>query len=654
MECSNRQLIKIVKEICQEHGITFQGFSSDWVIQLTANDHTMFIHGYKFPNNNAAIEQICNDKSALSDLLSAHRIPHVPHSYFSSPYNKQNPPPQDNWKRMQSLLQEYGKIVCKPNAATGGYGVFKVSSQRDLEFASQEIFSASEAMSISPYRKIQAEYRVIIVNASVGVIYEKKRPFVVGNGRDSIKSLIEKDPALLGIETDNELDVLRVPDADEIVEVSWKHNLDQGARLVIVTDVFKTEILSELALSCVAALDAEFVSVDIVEEECGFEVLEINSGVMMENFAASNPENYESAKNIYQKAILHYLNMDTPRYQYSNQRPGKTNLVPPVLEETARERGVQMIPDKEEGNFAIFVFKNGKRFVAKDHPLNINYAGSISLCINKAACARFLHDMGFQIPRQKTFARKANPDITLSDLSRCFENPEERLGFGFPMILKPNGLSQGTGVYKVFNAKDGLLAARNVLALKEKIILLEEYCPGSDYRIVVLNGQVIQAYERIPFHVVGNGHDTIRTLLQKQADAFEKANRDKTVDTEDPRILRNIIHQGYTLNTVLNAGVICTLQDVANLSLGGTARDLTDRISPYYSELAISIAESLNLKLCGIDIIAKDITDMNRADYYVIEVNSAPILNNHAFDGKKQEKYVKELHGMVFDFLESL
>ena len=617
MECSNRQLIKIVKEICQEHGITFQGFSSDWVIQLTANDHTMFIHGYKFPNNNAAIEQICNDKSALSDLLSAHRIPHVPHSYFSSSY----PPPQDNRKRMQSLLQEYGKIVCKPNAATGGYGVFKVSSQRDLEFASQEIFSASEAMSISPYRKIQAEYRVIIVNASVGVIYEKK---------------------------------FRVPDADEIVEVSRKHNREQGARPVIVTDVFKTEILSELALSCVAALDAEFVSVDIVEDECGFEVLEINSGVMMENFAASNPENYEIAKNIYQKAILHYLNMDTPRYQYSNQRPGKTNLVPPVLEETARERGVQMIPDKEKGNFAIFVFKNGKRFVAKDHPLNINYAGSISLCINKAACARFLHDMGFQIPRQKTFARKANPDITLSDLSRCFENPEERLGFGFPMILKPNGLSQGTGVYKVFNAKDGLLAARNVLALKEKTILLEEYCPGSDYRIVVLNGQVIQAYERIPFHVVGNGHDTIRTLLQKQADAFEKANRDKTVDTEDPRILRNIIHQGYTLNTVLNAGVICTLQDVANLSLGGTARDLTDRISPYYSELAISIAESLNLKLCGIDIIAKDITDMNRADYYVIEVNSAPILNNHAFDGKKQEKYVKELHGMVFDFLESL
>ena len=45
---------------------------------------------------------------------------------------------------------------------------------------------------------------------------------------------------------------------------------------------------------------------------------------------------------------------------------------------------------------------------------------------------------------------------------------------------------------------------------------------------------------------------------------------------------------------------------------------------------------------------------MNRADYYVIEVNSAPILDNHAFEGKKQEKCVEEVYGKIFDFLESL
>lgn len=654
MECKNRQLVKIMKEICLEYGIAFQGFSSDWIIQLTANCRTMFIYGYKFPNNNAAIEQICNDKSALSDILTAHKIPHVPHSYFSSPNNQQYTPSQSNSNKMQSFLQEYGKIVCKPNAGTEGFNVLKVSSQKDLEFASNEIFSRSGDMSISPYRKIQAEYRVIIVNSSVGVIYEKKRPFVTGNGHDSIKHLIEKDATLLGVEIDDELDVFSVPDADEIVEVSWKHNLGRGAHPVIVTDISKMEILSDLALSCVVALDAEFMSIDIVEDECGFEVLEINSGVMMENLARSNPENYEIAKNIYKKAILHYLNMDTPQYNYFTQRSGKTNDALPVLEKIARERGAQIIPDKEKGNFAVFVFKNGKRFVAKDSPFNLNYAGSISLCINKAACACLLHDRGFQIPKQQYFTLKASPETTLLELSRCFEKPDERLGFGFPMIVKPNGLSQGTGVFKVSNSKEGLLASRSILAMKEKIVLLQECCSGSDYRIVVLNGQVIQAYERIPFHVVGNGHDTIRTLLQKQADAFEKANRCKKVDTEDIRLLRNIINQGFTLNTVLNAGVICRLQDVANLSSGGTARDKTNQISPYYSKLAIRIAESLNLILCGIDIVAKDITDMNNTDYYVLEVNSAPILDNHAFEGKKQEKCVEEVYGKIFDFLESL
>ena len=31
MEGNSRQLVKIVKEICKEHGIAFQGFSYDWI-----------------------------------------------------------------------------------------------------------------------------------------------------------------------------------------------------------------------------------------------------------------------------------------------------------------------------------------------------------------------------------------------------------------------------------------------------------------------------------------------------------------------------------------------------------------------------------------------------------------------------------------------
>ena len=338
-----REMVKILKEICLENNISFNGYSNDWILQLKANNRTMYVYGYKFPNNNAAVEQICNDKAALSDILESRGIPHIPHFFFISPNNKQHMPPQGNWEQMLSLLRQYGTVVCKPNNGTGGNGVFKISSSRDLECSAHTIFAKSRSLSVSPYRHIQAEYRVIVIRSKIGVIYEKKRPFITGNGIDSIKHLIERDEALSDVEVDEELDLTRVPDKDELVEVSWKHNLGQGAHPVLVTDPLKKEALSKLALSCVLALDAEFISVDIVEDEYGMEVMEINSGVMMENLARSSEENYGIAKGIYQKAILSYLGMDSQEHKYFVQKPRTTRFVLPIMEQIAQELGVAIV-----------------------------------------------------------------------------------------------------------------------------------------------------------------------------------------------------------------------------------------------------------------------------------------------------------------------
>lgn len=649
-----RQLVKIVKEICEENAIDFKSFSYDWILQLSANGRKMFIYGYKFPNNNASIEQICNDKSALSDILAVHKIPHVEHHFFMSPNNARYTGENGDWDRMEELLYQHKAVVCKANTGTGGKNVFKVDSKKKLEMAVHSIFSKDRSLCIAPYRNITSEYRVIIVNSTIGVIYEKHRPAVIGNGVDTTKRLIENDDTLSGIEIDPDIDLNYIPASQEKVEVSWKHNLGQGAKPVIVVDNLLQERLSALALSCVLALDVEFASVDIIESENGLEVLEVNSGIMMESFSQSSSDNYAIAKEIYKKAIFSFLKMDDLKYKYFVQRPHKKHFVLPVLEEIAKARNVKIIPDKEEGNFSIFVFKNGKRFIAKDYPFNINYAGSISLCTNKAACAGFLKTMGFNTPKQKYFVKKSDIEITLAELKRHFNDPLNLLGFDFPMIIKPNGLSQGVGVYKISNPEEGMIAAKKIMGLKEKLFLLQEYCKGHDFRIVVLDDKVIQAYERVPFRVVGNGCDTIEQLLKERASSFEVSGRDKKVDISDSRIIKNIISQGYSLQTILNPGEVCKLQDIANLSLGGTTEDKTANISPYYTKLAIEIAQSLNLKLCGIDIIANDITNCSNTDYSILEVNSAPGLDNYVYEGKQQDDYVKILYSMVFDFLETM
>lgn len=123
-----RQLVKIVKEICLENAIDYKSFSYDWILQLSANGREMFIYGYKFPNNNASIEQTCNDKSALSDILAVHKIPHVKHYYFMAPNNEQYIGENGDWDQMKELLRKHKRIVCKANSGTGGRNVFKVDS----------------------------------------------------------------------------------------------------------------------------------------------------------------------------------------------------------------------------------------------------------------------------------------------------------------------------------------------------------------------------------------------------------------------------------------------------------------------------------------------------------------------------------------------
>lgn len=305
-----RQLIKIVKEICAEYRIAVRSYSYDWILQLTGNQRTMFIYGYKFPQNNASAEHICNDKAALSDVLEECGIPHVPHFYFMAPTHPQYTGPNGDWERLIAIFEQYGPLVCKTNTGSGGRNVIKVETRKNLEQAVFELFSMSHSMAVSPYVRIAGEYRVIVLEEHAEVIYQKQRPFVTGTGTDPIWKLIRQDPDLDGIEADLELDWERIPAAGETVDVSWKHNLGQGAVPVVVPEGSLHHILADLALSCAAALGLRFASIDIIKDNEGYQILEINSGIMMENFAKSSLQNYQTAKEIYRKAILQYLGME--------------------------------------------------------------------------------------------------------------------------------------------------------------------------------------------------------------------------------------------------------------------------------------------------------------------------------------------------------
>ena len=302
-----KQLVKLIKEICNEEGIRFESFSDDWIIELTSKDNKKaLIYSYKFPNNNAAVSKVCDDKAALSDVLQSNGINHVDHYYFE---RSKNPSFYEEimLPTLANLLQKHNELVLKSNFGSGGNRVYRCANLIEIEKATFELLKSSRAMAVSPYERIKNEYRVIVLNGKVMLVYLKQRPYVIGNGKSSIEQLIE-NKNINKLDLMPTIDLNYIPKKDEEVTVSWKHNLGKGSLPIIVDDSNLIKQLSSIALQTSKTLNIKFASIDIiVNDENEYKILEINSGVMMEVFSSLNEENYKIAKHIYKSAIDEYF-----------------------------------------------------------------------------------------------------------------------------------------------------------------------------------------------------------------------------------------------------------------------------------------------------------------------------------------------------------
>jgi hypothetical protein len=162
-------------------------------------------------------------------------------------------------------------------------------------------------MAVSPFYEIEQEYRVILLNREVKLVYSKNIPMLIGDGSSKVRKLflqsMQSHPQILLECEFDEVLMEKVLAPGERIPLTWKHNLGQGAAAQIINDKALLEKLSDLAVKAVEVVNANFASVDIIISGGKYLVLEINSGIMMENLASLNENNYQTAKNIYDQAI---------------------------------------------------------------------------------------------------------------------------------------------------------------------------------------------------------------------------------------------------------------------------------------------------------------------------------------------------------------
>ncbi|BAY25974.1 RimK domain-containing protein ATP-grasp [Calothrix sp. NIES-2100] len=327
----------------------------------------------------------------------------------------------------------------------------------------------------------------------------------------------------------------------------------------------------------------------------------------------------------------------------------KTPFIVSILQKIVEQIGAVLLIDPECKFVGHITFKTGKTTVFRSTQFNINGFGAAEIAKDKGCSSFFLRHFGYRVPEGKTFFndRLCQKIGTLRNMDDGFDYAK---ALKFPVIVKPLNLSQGILVTKVHNKREYYQVAKKILQITSGFIV-ERFHFGNDYRIVVLDDEVIITYQRIPLFVVGDGKDSIWELLQKKQVILNKAGR-RIIDFEDFRIQKKLKRQKLSFNSVLPKDTIVYLLDNANLSSGGEAVDLTEKIHADFQKLAIKITKDMGLRLAGVDIITSDITQPME-DYILIEVNGSPGLLNYASFGELQTKRVENLYLKVLQAMEN-
>lgn len=223
---------------------------------------------------------------------------------------------------------------------------------------------------------------------------------------------------------------------------------------------------------------------------------------------------------------------------------------------------------------------------------------------------------------------------------------------GYPVVIKPLDGNHGRGVSIGIATAADVTRAYEAAAKISRRVIVEEHYVGSDFRILVVNGEAVAVAERVPAHVTGDGLSTVTTLIDRvnadprRGEGHEKVMTRMSIDDH----VRNLLAaQGLTLDSIPEEGRRVDLRDTANISTGGTAIDRTDDIHPFNALVAERAARIIGLDIAGIDMITPDITrPLYETGGGIVEVNASPGFRMHL---QPSEGLPRNVAGPVLDML---
>jgi len=200
-------------------------------------------------------------------------------------------------------------------------------------------------------------------------------------------------------------------------------------------------------------------------------------------------------------------------------------------------------------------------------------------------------------------------------------------------VVKPaNGTGGGRGVTTGIRTSDQLARAAAAAAVYADSLLIEDQIAGDNYRLLYLDGQLLDAFARRFPSVTGDGHSNISQLVRRQNDRriAGAGNVAPVLLSADLDMRRTLAGAGLSRRSIPKSGQVVQLKTVINENSGSDNSTVTRALHPDIVAAGAKAAAALGARFVGLDLITSNHTlPLAETRGVIVEVNGTPNLYYH-------------------------
>jgi len=254
---------------------------------------------------------------------------------------------------------------------------------------------------------------------------------------------------------------------------------------------------------------------------------------------------------------------------------------------------------------------------AIDDPVTLAVAG------NKSLVYRLLANRGLRVPNHLAF--------TLKDMAQVAAFIARS---GSEWVVKPVHGAGGRGVTTGVTNSFDLFRAAVAAAAYEPTLVVEQQIEGNLYRLLYLEGELVDAVLRKSPVVVADGRSSVRQLIRRENCARLEAGRKfaQSLLSIDMDVRRTLAKQRLSLSSVPKEGTVVTLKTVINENSAADNFPATGLLCRSIIEDGAAAANAVGARLAAVDMVTRDpAVSLAQSDGVILEVNTTPGYHCHYY-----------------------